>query len=66
MMAHNLCYTTLIESSSLASLNLTPDDYIRTPSGDLFVKPSVCKGDPADHLRGPNCRQEEGKGRIEE
>jgi DNA polymerase delta subunit 1 len=44
MMAHNLCYTTLIEQSSLSTLNLGSDDYIRTPSGDLFVKPSICKG----------------------
>ena len=45
MMAHNLCYTTLIEPHHLASLGLVPEeDYIRTPSGDLFVKPHVRKG----------------------
>lgn len=44
MMAHNLCYTTLIDPSSLASLKLAPEDYIKSPSGDMFVRPSVCKG----------------------
>lgn len=44
MMAHNLCYTTLIEPSRLANLNLNSEDYIKTPSGDLFVKSHICKG----------------------
>ncbi|PJF19447.1 DNA polymerase [Paramicrosporidium saccamoebae] len=44
MMAHNLCYTTLLEASALPGLGLSPDDYIRTPSGDMFVKSSLCKG----------------------
>lgn len=44
MMAHNLCYTTLIEPSILPSLHLSSEDYIRTPSGDLFVKPHIRKG----------------------
>ncbi len=44
MMAQNLCYTTLIEPSTLSSVNLPSDDYIRTPSGDYFVKASVRKG----------------------
>uniref|UniRef100_A0A4W3ICB1 DNA polymerase n=1 Tax=Callorhinchus milii TaxID=7868 RepID=A0A4W3ICB1_CALMI len=35
MMAHNLCYTTLL---------LSPDEFIKTPTGDLFVKASVRKG----------------------
>lgn len=45
MMAHNLCYTTLIEPSLLSALSLRPDeDYIKTPSGDYFVKPHIRKG----------------------
>lgn len=44
MMAHNLCYTTLVESSSLPGLGLGDNDYIRTPSGDCFVKPHIRKG----------------------
>lgn len=44
MMAHNLCYTTLIEASMLSDLGLSSDEYIKTPSGDMFVKSSVRKG----------------------
>lgn len=40
MMAHNLCYTTLLKSPGL----LEPDQYIRTPSNNFFVKSSVRKG----------------------
>uniref|UniRef100_A0A8C2XA57 DNA polymerase n=1 Tax=Cyclopterus lumpus TaxID=8103 RepID=A0A8C2XA57_CYCLU len=34
MMAHNLCYTTLLQK----------EDFIKTPTGDTFVKSSVRKG----------------------
>jgi DNA polymerase delta subunit 1 len=44
MMAHNLCYTTLVDPRDIQSLELGPEDYIRTPSGDLFVKAHVRKG----------------------
>ncbi|KAM0683322.1 DNA-directed DNA polymerase delta [Mitosporidium daphniae] len=44
MMAHNLCYTTLLDASSITKLNLSPSDYIRTPSGDYFVASHVRKG----------------------
>lgn len=44
MMAHNLCYTTLLDQNTIANSNLTPDDYTRTPSGDYFVKPHIRKG----------------------
>lgn len=40
MIAHNLCYTTLVRDRS----KLSPDDYIQTPSGNYFVKPTVRKG----------------------
>lgn len=42
MMAHNLCYTSLLHHSDLA--NLKPDEFIKTPSGDYFVKASLRKG----------------------
>lgn len=42
MMAHNLCYSTLVHESDVPRLN--PDDYIRTPLGHCFVKPHVRKG----------------------
>lgn len=42
MMAHNLCYTTLMNVPS--KHNILPDQYIKTPSGNYFVKANVCKG----------------------
>ncbi|KIL65558.1 hypothetical protein M378DRAFT_161875 [Amanita muscaria Koide BX008] len=45
MMAHNLCYTTLLERSTIDRLELVKDvDYIQTPNNDLFVKPTKRKG----------------------
>ena len=39
MMAHNLCYSTLVSREDLASL---PEDaYIKTPTNDVFVKVRV-------------------------
>jgi DNA polymerase delta subunit 1 len=36
MMAHNLCYTSLVPKAMVASLN--KEDYIVSPTGDVFVK----------------------------
>lgn len=44
MMAHNLCYTTLLQKGSAEKLGLSPEDFIKTPTGDQFVKSSVRKG----------------------
>lgn len=44
MMAHNLCYTTLLNQNVITKEGLTPDQYIKTPSSNLFVKSSVRKG----------------------
>ncbi|KAF8972660.1 ribonuclease H-like domain-containing protein [Flammula alnicola] len=45
MMAHNLCYTTLVEKSTIDRLNLVKDvDYIQTPNNDLFVTAAKRKG----------------------
>ncbi|KAK9470006.1 DNA polymerase family B-domain-containing protein [Dipodascopsis tothii] len=45
MMAHNLCYTTLVSKQQIERLNLKQDDdYTLTPNGDCFVKASVRKG----------------------
>lgn len=44
MMAHNLCYTTLLRGGSVNQHSLNDSDYIRTPSGNLFVKSHVRKG----------------------
>lgn len=42
MMAHNLCYTTLLTKKDAAAMN--PEDYEVTPLKDAFVKASVHKG----------------------
>ncbi|XP_066943072.1 DNA polymerase delta catalytic subunit [Macrobrachium rosenbergii] len=45
MMAHNLCYTTLLQGPHKAQeYNLTPGDYIKTPSNNYFVKAHKRKG----------------------
>lgn len=44
MMAHNLCYTTLIKPSDKKKLNLSDDDITHTPSNNFFVKPNIRKG----------------------
>ncbi|XP_034247850.1 DNA polymerase delta catalytic subunit isoform X2 [Thrips palmi] len=44
MMAHNLCYTTLLQGNSKEKLGLTADQYSRTPANNYFVKASVRKG----------------------
>lgn len=38
MMAHNLCYTTLLNQQTIRAYNLQPEDYTKTPNGDYFVK----------------------------
>ncbi|KAF6743062.1 delta DNA polymerase [Ephemerocybe angulata] len=45
MMAHNLCYTTLLDKATIERLGLVKDvDYVQTPNNDLFVKKSKRKG----------------------
>ncbi|XP_057389454.1 DNA polymerase delta catalytic subunit isoform X2 [Balaenoptera acutorostrata] len=44
MMAHNLCYTTLLRPGTAQKLGLTEDQFIKTPTGDEFVKTAVRKG----------------------
>ncbi|QNP95562.1 DNA polymerase family B-domain-containing protein [Yarrowia lipolytica] len=45
MMAHNLCYTTLLDKATVERLDLKLDeDYHRTPNGDLFVNQKTRKG----------------------
>ncbi|GLB41714.1 putative DNA polymerase [Lyophyllum shimeji] len=45
MMAHNLCYTTLLDKATIDRLGLAKDvDYIQTPNNDLFVTASKRKG----------------------
>ncbi|KAI0741539.1 DNA polymerase family B-domain-containing protein [Daedaleopsis nitida] len=45
MMAHNLCYTTLLDKGTVDRLGLVKDvDYIQTPNNDLFVKATKRRG----------------------
>lgn len=44
MMAHNLCYTTLLNQQTIKAFNLTEEDYTKTPNGDFFVKETKRKG----------------------
>lgn len=44
MMAHNLCYTTLLNKQTIQAFGLTEDDYTHTPNGDYFVKEHRRKG----------------------
>ncbi|XP_018336700.1 DNA polymerase delta catalytic subunit isoform X2 [Agrilus planipennis] len=44
MIAHNLCYTTLLRTSSAEKLGLNPDQVTTTPANNKFVKASVRRG----------------------
>lgn len=44
IMAHNLCYTTLLTVAKKKELNIPEDNINTTPSNSLFVKSSVRKG----------------------
>jgi len=44
MMAHNLCYSTLLSPDQIKQYNLDEDSFIRTPSNHYFVKSKVRKG----------------------
>ncbi|XP_065216976.1 DNA polymerase delta catalytic subunit [Planococcus citri] len=44
MIAHNLCYTSLIKPHAKDKLGLNPDQITETPAGHLFVKSSTLKG----------------------
>eukprot|EP00493_Phyllostaurus_siculus_P027974 UN28322 len=44
MMAHNLCYSTMVNKQSALEMGLKEDDLTKTPTGNYFVKSSVKKG----------------------
>ncbi|KAJ3452810.1 intein-containing DNA polymerase delta catalytic subunit precursor [Anaeramoeba flamelloides] len=50
MIAHNLCYTTLINPEEIK--NYKPKDYVKSPNGDHFIKPHVRKGILPEILNG--------------
>lgn len=44
IMAHNLCYTTLLNASKKRELNISEDEVTTTPTNVFFVKSSTRKG----------------------
>ena len=44
IMAHNLCYTTLLNNVRLVKHKVSNDDVTRTPSNSMFIKANVTKG----------------------
>eukprot|EP01053_Blabericola_migrator_P007418 Blabericola_migrator_1__7417@NODE_377_length_9219_cov_163_315122_g301_i0_p2_GENE_NODE_377_length_9219_cov_163_315122_g301_i0NODE_377_length_9219_cov_163_315122_g301_i0_p2_ORF_typecomplete_len839_score179_53DNA_pol_B/PF00136_21/1_4e84DNA_pol_B_exo1/PF03104_19/5_1e65DNA_pol_B_exo1/PF03104_19/2_1e03RNase_H_2/PF13482_6/7_7e08DNA_pol_B_exo2/PF10108_9/2_1e06DNA_pol_B_2/PF03175_13/4_9e03DNA_pol_B_2/PF03175_13/0_018_NODE_377_length_9219_cov_163_315122_g301_i018764392 len=44
MIAHNLCYSTLISDQNIDTFGLNEDDVFRTPASKTFVKPHIKKG----------------------
>ena len=45
MMAHNLCYTTMLKNQNqIQHFSLEDHQWIKTPSNNMFVKASVRKG----------------------
>ncbi|XP_076387729.1 DNA polymerase delta 1, catalytic subunit isoform X3 [Megachile rotundata] len=44
IMAHNLCYTTLLNNESQHKYKIDPDNVTRTPSNSMFIKANVRKG----------------------
>src|SRR5436190_21838520 len=44
IMAHNLCYTTLLTIAKKRELNIQEDQITTTPSNSSFIKSSVRKG----------------------
>ncbi|XP_078043846.1 DNA polymerase delta 1, catalytic subunit isoform X1 [Augochlora pura] len=44
IMAHNLCYTTLLGNERITKYKVNSDDVTRTPSNSTFIKANVRKG----------------------
>lgn len=67
MMAHNLCYTTIVQDRlDLEPLGLTEDDVEVTPTGGIFVQQSVVKGIVPSILEDLLNRRMETKKRMKE
>lgn len=44
IMAHNLCYTTMLTGGWKNKFNLQDDNITKTPTNSFFVKEDICKG----------------------
>lgn len=64
IMAHNLCYSTLVEPHHLNRIN--PADVSRTPSGHYFVKKSVKRGILTEMLEELLAARKQAKKELKE
>lgn len=64
MQAHNLCYTTLIQPSD--TKQFSADEYIKTPSGNFFVKRSLRRGLLPDILENLLTARKRAKAELKE
>ncbi|XP_060111444.1 DNA polymerase delta catalytic subunit [Heteronotia binoei] len=65
MMAHNLCYTTLLQQGAVERYGLLSEQFIRTPTGDQFVKASVRKGLLPEILENLLAARKRAKGELQ-
>lgn len=65
MMAHNLCYTTLLQQGAAERYGLSSEQFIRTPTGDHFVKASVRKGLLPEILENLLAARKRAKGELQ-
>ncbi|KAJ6654838.1 hypothetical protein lerEdw1_006527 [Lerista edwardsae] len=66
MMAHNLCYTTLLQQGAAERYGLSSEQFIRTPTGDHFVKASVRKGLLPEILENLLAARKRAKGELKQ
>ncbi|XP_061445561.1 DNA polymerase delta catalytic subunit isoform X1 [Rhineura floridana] len=66
MMAHNLCYTTLLQQGAVERYGLLSEQFIRTPTGDHFVKVSVRKGLLPEILENLLAARKRAKGELKQ
>ncbi|GBP55662.1 DNA polymerase delta catalytic subunit [Eumeta japonica] len=66
MMAHNLCYTTLVPPQFQKELNLSSDDYTVTPANNMFVKDNIRKGLLPEILESLLAARKKAKAELKE
>ncbi|XP_062512601.1 DNA polymerase delta catalytic subunit-like [Corticium candelabrum] len=64
MQAHNLCYTTLIQPHE--TKQFSPDQYIKTPSGNFFVKSALRRGVLPDILENLLAARKRAKAELKQ
>lgn len=66
IMAHNLCYTTLLTVAKKKELNIREDQITTTPSNSLFVKSTVRKGIPPEILEHLLVARKKAKAKLKQ